>query len=270
MCVSFPLTRMYPAGLSSETRERSPAELAKLLSAPPGQEVEDAWAEFLASYTGLLLKVATAFGPGYDEVLDRYLFMLEELRRSDYRRLRAFAADGRGRFSTWLTVVAQRLCLDHYRRSYGRVRGDPSSVAFKRALQRLDSAATDLDQLPADTRRDPADELDHREQRDVLRTVLNELTPQDRHLVRLRFEHELTARQMATRLGLRSPFQVYRRLEIIYREVRVKLGRSGHSPCAGMRTESPDRKRRLPVRVIRTDRTLRPVTTPTWRQNDSQ
>jgi DNA-directed RNA polymerase specialized sigma24 family protein len=49
--------------------------------------------------------------------MDGYAYVLEALRSDDYRRLRAYAADGRSKFSTWLVVVARRLCLDlHLRR----------------------------------------------------------------------------------------------------------------------------------------------------------
>ena len=112
----------YPA----ESREARPEQLTRLLAAEPGPAAEAAWASFLDAYSGLLLRVARAFWPGYDGALDGYAYMLEELRRKDCQRLRKYAADGRGRFSTWLAVVARRLCLDQYRRRYGRFRGDPA------------------------------------------------------------------------------------------------------------------------------------------------
>jgi RNA polymerase sigma factor (sigma-70 family) len=187
----------------------------------------------VARYSWLLLRVATAFTPDYDGGLDRYAFMLDELRKSDYRRLRKFAADGRGRFSTWLTVVARRLCLDHHRRQYGRFRGDvaagsPRSMArsARRELMRLDGAAHDTSRLPSALELDPTDELDDRERRVMLRRVLGQLAPGDQLLLRLRFEEDLTAREMATVLGLPSPFHVYRRLDAIYRTLRGRLGTS--------------------------------------------
>jgi hypothetical protein len=42
-------------------------------------------------------------------------------------------------------------------------------------------------------------------------------------LLRLRFEQDLTAREMATVLGLPSPFHVYRRLDAIFRALRMAL-----------------------------------------------
>lgn len=54
--------------------------------------------------------------------MDRYAHVLDKLQVDDFRRLRTFVADGRGKFTTWLTVVVRRICLDHHRQRYGRVR----------------------------------------------------------------------------------------------------------------------------------------------------
>jgi RNA polymerase sigma factor (sigma-70 family) len=215
------------AGAPPESPDRLPAVVAELLAAD-GPAGEPAWAAFVGCYSGLLLRIATAFAPGYDGALDRYAFMLDELKRSEFRRLRGFAADGRGTFSTWLAVVARRLCLDHYRRQFGRFRGDiPASRpkgsldrACRRNLARLEGVPEDLADLPTPMRADPVDELDHRERCAALRRALGSLPPRDQLLLRLRFEHELTARAIAAMLGLPSPFHVYRRLDAIYGVMR--------------------------------------------------
>src|SRR5690349_24367159 len=95
----------YPA----ESRETLPEELTRLLAAPPGPAADAAWASFLGAYSGHLLRVARAFWPGYDGALDGYAYMLEELRRNNCQRLRKYAADGRGRFSTWLRSEERRV-----------------------------------------------------------------------------------------------------------------------------------------------------------------
>ncbi len=231
-----------PSELPPESRDRLPHEVVRLLAAQPGPEADNAWSEFVASYSGLLLRVSSTFAPGYDGVLDRYAFMLDELRRSECRRLRTFAADGRGRFSTWLAVVARRLCLDHYRHQHGRFRGvvparSHRSVAraVRRELSELDGALHDLSQLPAPLPLDPADELDERDRSAALRRAVGLLPPGDQLLLRLRFEQDLTAREMATVLGLPSPFHVYRRLDAVYRMMRAHLagGSDGCRPPAG-------------------------------------
>jgi RNA polymerase sigma factor (sigma-70 family) len=228
---SLALAGMYSTESPAESPDRLPPEVSRLLTAAPGQARDEAWAKFLACYSGLLLRVATAFAAGYDGALDRYAFMLDELRKAECRRLRKFAADGRGRFSTWLTVVARRLCLDHHRRQYGRFRGTVASGshrslawAARRQLERLDAERQDFANLPALLESDPTDEIEDRDLRILLHRAVGQLPPGDRLLLRLRFEQDLTAREMATVLGLPSPFHVYRRLDAIYRVLRANLG----------------------------------------------
>ena len=80
-----------------------------------------AWADFLAKSSDMLLRVARAMGGDDDAVMNRYAFILDALSRDDYRRLRAYVNDGKSSFDTWLAVVARRLCLDEYRHRYGRL-----------------------------------------------------------------------------------------------------------------------------------------------------
>jgi RNA polymerase sigma factor (sigma-70 family) len=214
----------------AESCARLPVEVARLLAATPGPGAEDAWSAFVACYSGLLLRVATLFAPGYDGALDRYAYMLDELRRGECRRLRTFAADGRGRFSTWLAVVARRLCLDHYRHEHGRVRSRQAESAAgalarvsRRGLWRLDGDPQELDELPAPGTADSSHEVDERERREALRRTLAHLPASDQLLLRLRFQEDLTAREIATVLGFSSPFHVYRRLDAVYRLLRAGL-----------------------------------------------
>ena len=225
-----------------ECRDTLPKLVVRRIAAPPGPGADEAWAAFLANYSSLLLRVASAFAPGYDGALDRYAYMLDELRRNDCRRLRAYAADGRGRFSTWLTVVARRLCLDHFRRHYGRNRGDGpiqihvealSRRAVRRRLSDLAGAIDDLSCLPDLTLRDPGEVVDERDRRQALRQALDELSPGDQLLLQLRFEEGLTARESAPLLGLASQFHVYRRIEAVCGVVRARLTASRRDAGAG-------------------------------------
>jgi RNA polymerase sigma factor (sigma-70 family) len=215
---------------TAESGQVLPAEVADLLAATPGAEADSAWAAFLAVYSPLLLKVASTFAPGYDGALDRYAYMLDEIRRGDCRRLRAYSADGRGRFSTWLAVVARRLCLDHYRQRYGRDRGGSRptvtpdrSRAARRGLVDLCGAPDELCGLADTSLADPADEVDTHTRQASLHRAIDLLCPGDRLLIRLRFEQELTAREIAPLLGLPSPFHVYRRLDRVCGELRARL-----------------------------------------------
>ena len=110
-------------------------ELTELLEAPDPISRERSWTRLLERHSGLLLHAAKRFGTGHDEVMDRYLYMLEELRRDEFRRLRAFSPTGPGKFSTWLLVVAYRLCGDFYRKRYGRER-HPTTAGSRRGIAR--------------------------------------------------------------------------------------------------------------------------------------
>ena len=156
--------------------------------------------------------------------------MLDELRRNEFRRLKAYAADGRGRFSTWLTVVARRLCLDHFRQQYGRVRGPDRSGGdglrsrtVRRRLSDLTGPVEDLSRLPDPTVRDPGEAMDERDRGAAVGRIRRELSPSDQLLLRLRFEEGLTAREIAPLLGLPSQFHVYRRIETVCGMVRTRL-----------------------------------------------
>jgi RNA polymerase sigma factor (sigma-70 family) len=217
-------------GPMMESRETAPEEVTRLLASAPGPPADAAWSAFVSSYSELLLRVAADFGPGYDGALDRYAYMLDELRRNGCRRLRGFSADGRGRFSTWLVVVARRLCLDHYRLRYGRSRGTPpgrpgmeASRATRRCLSDLAGAVEDLAGLADPALPDPGERLDDEHRRSALGRAVAGLSPSDQLLLRLRFEDELTAREIARLLGLPTPFHVYRRLSAVCTKLRLHL-----------------------------------------------
>ena len=228
--MSAPLATPARAPCTIESRAALPDEVAQLLAAAPGTQTEAAWSAFLSVYSPLLLRVASAFGPGYDEALDRYAHMLDELRRDDCRRLRRFSADGRSRFSTWLVVVARRLCLDHYRLRYGRTRGNephrPAASAARttrRCLSDLADNAVDLTRLADPTLPDPGDRLDAECRRLALARATRALSPGDQLLLRLRFEDDLSAKEIAALLGMPTPFHVYRRLAGVCARLRLHL-----------------------------------------------
>jgi RNA polymerase sigma factor (sigma-70 family) len=206
-----------------------PSELTRLIKASAGAEAEEAWTAFVAAYSTTLLRVASAFSPGYDGALDRYAYMLDQLRRQDCRRLRRFVADGRGRFSTWLIVVARRLCLDHYRSRYGRFRGlsrrasAPDARATRRRLADLVADVADAASLEDPAATDPVDSMASAERREALSRALADLAPRDQLLLRYRFEEGLSARQVATLLDLPTPFHVYRRVDAVCGMLRARL-----------------------------------------------
>lgn len=66
--------------------------------------------------------------------------------------------------------------------------------------------------------------LDQQERVEMLNTSLEQLAPNDRLLILLRFEHGLTAPQIAGILGYENHRQVYTRLRTVFNQLRVLMG----------------------------------------------
>jgi RNA polymerase sigma factor (sigma-70 family) len=210
------------------------ATLGRLLDASDPSGREAAWAEFVAIHSRLILHVARSFHGDHDAAMDRYAQVLEQLRRDDFRRLRTYAADGRSEFSTWLVVVAQRICQDHRRSRYGRFRpaeGDSATQeeewAARRRLVDLISADVDLSSLGDHKAGDPEDKLRLADMYQALESALTLLEPRDRLLVKLRFEDDLPMPEVAQSLGFPTRFHAYRRLSRVLEDLRRALERSG-------------------------------------------
>ncbi len=227
-----------------DKRESLPSELIRLLAASEPKARDDAWAAFTKAYSKLILHVTRQPGGSYDPSMDRYAYVLEQLRRDDFRRLRGYAADGRSKFTTWLVVVTRRLCLDHDRHRYGRQRtssstatpvdtntpADPSAsdaAAARRRLVDLLGEEVDVERLASSSNDDPETELRVGELHRALESELAGLAPADRLLLKLRFEEELTAGQISRLLDLPTPFHVYRRLNHVLEGLRRSLRRRG-------------------------------------------
>jgi RNA polymerase sigma factor (sigma-70 family) len=210
-------------------------ELDSLLTASP-PERERAWQAFVAAYSRLLLHVARSFGRDRDETMDAYAFILQELRAQDSARLRGFSRDGRSKFSTWLVVVARRLCLDFRRQQYGRPREVQSESArldhvFRRRLCTLSGEDVELTELAASLV-SPDDALAALELRQALATAFAALPTSDRLLLKLRFVDDYSAQQIARVLHLPSPFHVYRRLDALTKLLRRELVARGVESAA--------------------------------------
>jgi RNA polymerase sigma factor (sigma-70 family) len=210
----------------------TPDVLARLLAPNTLGSGDELWAAFVAAYSRLLLHVCRSLGADHDAAMDRYAHLLGHLRRDDCRRLRAYVADGRSEFTTWLVVVAQRICLDHYRQQYGRpernarIAGASADRAARRKLVDLVSAELDLDRL-SDGRVDPADALVTGDVYCALEAALSLLPPAERLLVKLRFEDDLPIPEIARQLGLPTRFHVYRRLTRALSALRGALEDAG-------------------------------------------
>jgi RNA polymerase sigma factor (sigma-70 family) len=216
-----------------------PAVLGRLLLATDPAAQEEGWAEFIALHSRLLLHVARAGGSEHDRAMDRYAFVLEQLQQDDYRRLRAFVADGRSEFSTWLVVVAQRLCLDHQRSRYGRFRqggkdstGPDESRAVRRRLVDLIGAEVDLATLSDPGGRSAEASVRETDLHQTLQAALARLDRRDRLLVKLRFEDDLSMPEIAANLGFPTRFHAYRRLKDVLGALRHGLEDRGIAESA--------------------------------------
>jgi RNA polymerase sigma factor (sigma-70 family) len=211
----------------------APVELKQLLHAPDAGTREAAWEELVARHSRLLLSIARSFGGGQDQAMERYTYILEKLYEANYRRLRVYHSDGQARFSTWLTVTARRLCLDHHRTHYGRARACsvPNQTESLRSIRRalIDSLGDGIDtDLVSDSDAATAESRTIRQDRDArLHAELAALPAQDRLLLALRFEDDLSASRIAGVLGFPTAFHVYRRLKALLARLRAVLTSHG-------------------------------------------
>ena len=225
-----PMRALFMAGDAplGETIHR-PRELTRLLNARNAAESNRAWADFLSSYGHLLLKTAQYTHRNHDASMDAYAFVLERLRQSEFRRLRAFTGGDAAALSRWLVVVARRLCLDFRRERYGRPRASVPE-AERDARRRLVDEIWDErepSELPGPSSSNPEWLLRSDQHRRALEAVVGELEPRDQLLLALRFENDLSARRIAEIMDWPTPFHVYRRLKTLLAALRTGLQARG-------------------------------------------
>ncbi|HEY7193220.1 MAG TPA: sigma-70 family RNA polymerase sigma factor [Gemmatimonadales bacterium] len=200
-----------------------PHELTALLSADASTR-DAAWQNFVAAYSRLLLDTARSVHSDYDAAMDAYSYLLEQLAQKEFRRLRAYNPDTGSRFAAWLVVVARRICVDRLREKYGRA-GEPQSL--RRRLADLLGSELDPDTTADPSLKNPESELRKRQLADALATAFSRLAPSDQLLLTLRFEDELSAREIGQILRLPTPFHVYRRLNAVLADLKTALERGG-------------------------------------------
>ena len=217
-----------------------PAPLGSLLEAKDEASRDACWEAFVSAYSRLLLHVTRSGSGQYDGAMDRYAHVLDQLRQDDFRRLRAYVADGRSEFTTWLVVVAQRLCFDHSRARYGRFRPaerDASRQEAERLVRRrladLIGATVDMETLGARPGEEAEAALHRSEVEHALDVALRGLDSRDRLLIKLRFEDGLSMSEVSGHLGFPNRFHVYRRLREVLAILRRVL------EARGIREASP-------------------------------
>jgi RNA polymerase sigma factor (sigma-70 family) len=211
-----------------------PPTLSRLLDARSAHEADVAWRAFMGEHSRLVLHVCRSVWHSHDDAMDAYAQVLEHLRANDYRRLHEFARTPRSKVSTWLVVVARRICLDLYRRRYGRPGADGADEQrrTRRRLQDLVAEQLELHDYGA-PEGDAADApLRSSELHDALMRALGELPARDLLLLKLRFADELPAQEIARLISLPTPFHVYRRLNALFAELKEALHRRGVESAA--------------------------------------
>lgn len=213
-----------------------PPILEKLLNTP-GAFDDDAWAAFAREYSTLLLHVARSTSRGTDEAMDAYAYLLERLSEDRCRKLRGYAVDPNSKFTTWLVVVARRICIDHHRVKYGRLRDATSSRQResrerRRRLAELVERLQESEEIADENALSPDREVEASELSGGLSAAISALAPADQLLIRLRFEDGLSAAEIAQILRYPSQFHVYRKINSILAELRADLRSRGFESAA--------------------------------------
>jgi RNA polymerase sigma factor (sigma-70 family) len=221
------LVPVFSCAIEARMAERALYQLPNLLEQVEPSARDEAWTEFVQANSKLILYVARSLGGEHDDVMDRYAFVLGQLRRDDFHRLRGYGADGRGKFTTWLVVVVRRLCLDHRREKYGRLRdadeGHQDGQRMRGRLADLISDGGELTDLVDTSAAGPEEQMRAHQLDDALGLALAALKPDDRLLLRFRFEDGLPAPEIARLMSCRSQFDVYRRLRHVLATLRTAL-----------------------------------------------
>lgn len=213
-----------------DARGALPPELAALINGSKQQGPEKSWGKFLEVHHRLFLRVAHTVGADYDAAMDHYAHVLEQLRADDFKRLRAYVPDGQTKFTTWLVVVAQRLCLDYHRRLYGRFRRedpDGGTVEGSRSTRRrlVDLLFHEINTLTmaADASATPDRDLQRKQLLAALQAALDVLGVEDRLILKLRYVDDVPVREVATLLEMPTVFHLYRRIDKILKRLRGML-----------------------------------------------
>lgn len=213
--------------------ESLPQELARLLDATDDVSRERAWNVFLNAFSPLILHAARSGSGGYDEGMDAYAAALDGLRAADYRKLRAYSADPRSKFSTWLVVVVRRICIDAQRERFGRstaaekADGISDERAARRRLATLTGEAVELNTIADAQGSSPDENVRRSDLNQRLEEALAELDERDRLLLTLRFVDDLPARRIAEVQGWPDQMMVYRRIAQVTAMLREKLSKRG-------------------------------------------
>jgi RNA polymerase sigma factor (sigma-70 family) len=211
-----------------------PTELARLLDAADEDSRVAAWEAFVRKHSRLMMHAARSLGGGYDAAMDRYAYVLEQLRADDFKRLRSYSVTPTTKFTTWLVVVARRISTDYHRSRYGRQRvpdnpGHAGSDArmIRRCLADLLTSDVDVNVISDERRIDPEHRIVHEEMSKKLDEALLQVSARDRLLLALRYEDDASAREIADLMAFPSQFHVYRHLNKVLANLKNALRAKG-------------------------------------------
>ncbi len=212
-------------------RPTLPLPLWRLQNAADSNARDDAWIEFVATYSDTMLHTCRAVAHDRDAAMDSYAYALEAFHEDGCRRLRAYVPEPDIKFSSWLVVVTRRLVHDYFRQRYGRSRSEDENRQqehlARRRLEDLVADEIEPDRLIGHSY-DEADAGIRRQQLELaLSRALEELDTADRLLLTLRFEDERPVREIARTLGFPTVFHVYRRLGRVLSTLRRALESRG-------------------------------------------
>lgn len=191
---------------SEEQQERAERLVSAFVLRLRSGDAAGAWMLFVGTYAANLQKVIRRFAADEESRSDCFVFVCEHLRAQDCRRLSRFEQDGSARFTTWLYAVVYNLCLDWKRHQRPRLQLVPLDEAD------IDRLSMQAGNPPA---RDPANLAEEQIDRIRLARALDRLPAEDRLLVRLRYEKELTLAELVGIASLRNAQAVDRRLRSI-------------------------------------------------------
>ena len=100
----------------------SDPQIAALQRALRSDAPTPAWADFLTSYSPVILQAVRRSIWDSEKAADCFVFVCEQLCARSYRRLLQYKPESDASFVTWLRVVVRNLALDWHRRQSGRFR----------------------------------------------------------------------------------------------------------------------------------------------------
>ena len=154
------------------------------------------WDELIRHYSGVIYRVIKTFRLNRQEEADIYQQIFLELYKDNHRKLKSF--QGKCSFSTWLSVVTRRYCLNYLRDKNQRFRLitdiDPEQVNIKE--EHFNKVETDL----------------------LLEKLIEKLSAKDRLILKLYYLKGLSCKEISdlTNTSLNTVYsKIHRALEKI-------------------------------------------------------